>query len=64
MFKRLKEKLRGFSGRVAASVRERFRKWNEVPISRIENGRRELGFEELTPLEESRIRTGYWNPRW
>jgi len=64
MFRRLKQFLGRGVKAVGAYFAAKVQKWNESSRVLAENNIRQLGFQELTPLEEARIRTGFWNPRW
>ncbi len=64
MFKKWKEKLKRLAGRAGTFFNRVVEKWSEAGRYRLEREYPQLGFQELTPLEEARIRTGYWNPRW
>ena len=64
MFRKLKQILKRGANAVGAYFAAKFKKWNEASQALAESNLRQVGFQELTPLEEAKIRTGYWNPRW
>lgn len=64
MFRKLKVKLQRLAGAVGAYFDAKVQKWNEANRARIEREYPQLAFQELTPLEEAQIRSGYWGARW
>lgn len=65
MFRRLRQILWREVKAVGAYFMIKVQKWNESSQVLTKDNIGELGFQELTPMEEARLRTGhYWNPRW
>lgn len=61
MFGKLKQILKRWASVARAYIAAKCQKWNETSQALEERNIRQLGFQELTPLEEAKIRTGYWN---